>query len=81
MTHGSETRVRTQHLTIRLSPEERAAIDLAADRAGLTQGSYARQGRPHRVRYAGRQSKGGNWRGCSAKSAMSAAISTRLPVA
>jgi hypothetical protein len=43
MTHGSETRVRTQHLTIRLSPEERSAIDLAADRAGLTQGSYARQ--------------------------------------
>jgi hypothetical protein len=43
MSHGSETRVRTEHLTIRLSPEERAAIDQAADRAGLTQGSYARQ--------------------------------------
>ena len=43
MSHGSETRVRTEHLTIRLSPEERSAIDLAADRAGLTQGSYARQ--------------------------------------
>jgi hypothetical protein len=30
-------------LTIRLSPDERAAIDGAADRAGLTTGSYARQ--------------------------------------
>jgi hypothetical protein len=43
MSHGSEKRARTKHLTIRLSPEERAAIDLAADRAGLTPGSYARQ--------------------------------------
>jgi hypothetical protein len=43
MSHGSEKRVRTKHLTIRLSPEERAAIDQAADRAGLTPGSYARQ--------------------------------------
>lgn len=43
MTHGSETRVRNQHLTIRLSPEERAAINQAADRSGLTPGSYARQ--------------------------------------
>jgi hypothetical protein len=43
MSHGSEKRVRTKHLTIRLSPEERAAIDQAADRSGLTPGSYARQ--------------------------------------
>jgi len=43
MSHGSEKRVRTAHLTVRLSPEERAAIDEAADRAGLTPGSYARQ--------------------------------------
>jgi hypothetical protein len=43
LSHGSEKRVRTAHLTIRLTPEERAAIDDAADRAGLTPGSYARQ--------------------------------------
>ncbi len=43
MTHGSETRVRTAHITIRLSPGERAALEAAADRAGLTPGSYARQ--------------------------------------
>ena len=43
MSHGSETRVRSKHLTIRLSPEERAAIDEKADRAGLTPGSYCRQ--------------------------------------
>jgi hypothetical protein len=43
MSHGSEKRVRGKHLTIRLSPEERAAIDQAADRSGLTPGSYARQ--------------------------------------
>ncbi|MGO8868135.1 MAG: plasmid mobilization protein [Alphaproteobacteria bacterium] len=43
MSHGSEKRARTKHLTIRLTPEERAAIDQAADRAGLTPGSYARQ--------------------------------------
>ena len=43
MSHGSETRVRSRHLTIRLSPGERAAIDHAADRSGFTAGSYARQ--------------------------------------
>ena len=43
MTHGSEKRARTSHLTIRLTPAERAAIDAAAERAGLTCGSYARQ--------------------------------------
>lgn len=43
MSHGTETRVRTRHLTIRLSIIERAVIDEAAERAGLTAGSYARQ--------------------------------------
>lgn len=43
MSHGSETRVRTRHLTIRLSPDERTVIDQAADRSGFTAGSYARQ--------------------------------------
>lgn len=43
MTQGSEKRARTQHLTIRLSPEERSALDEAAARAGLTSGSWARQ--------------------------------------
>lgn len=43
MSHGSEKRARTKHLTIRLSPEERAAIDQAADRSGFTAGSYARR--------------------------------------
>jgi hypothetical protein len=43
MSHGSEKRARTEHLTIRLTPEERAAIDQAADRSGLTPGSYTRQ--------------------------------------
>jgi len=43
MSHGSEKRVRSKHLTIRFSPEERASIDEAADRSGLTPGSYARQ--------------------------------------
>jgi Bacterial mobilisation protein (MobC) len=42
MTHGTDKRVRNAHLTIRLSPDERAAIDEAADRAGLMTGSYAR---------------------------------------
>jgi len=43
MSHGSEKRARTTHLTIRFSPEERATVDEAAARAGLTAGSYARQ--------------------------------------
>ena len=43
MSHGTEKRARTDHLTIRLTPEERAAIDRAAERAGLMTGSYARQ--------------------------------------
>lgn len=43
MSHGTEIRIRSTHLTIRLSPDERAAIDEAADRSGLTAGSYARR--------------------------------------
>ncbi len=43
MSSGSEKRARTSHLTIRLTPDERTTIDDAADRAGLTTGSYARQ--------------------------------------
>lgn len=43
MTHGSEKRVRNRHLTVRLSDDERAAIDQAAGAAGLMPGSYARQ--------------------------------------
>ncbi len=43
MSHGSEKRLRSAHLTIRLTADERATIDGAADRAGLTAGSYARQ--------------------------------------
>jgi hypothetical protein len=38
----SERRVRKRILTIRLSDEEYAAIDQAAERAGLVVGSYAR---------------------------------------
>ena len=43
MSHGSEKRARTAHLTIRLTPDERASIDEDAERAGLTAGSYSRQ--------------------------------------
>ena len=43
MSHGSENRARTAHLTIRLTPDERASIDQDAERAGLTAGSFVRQ--------------------------------------
>lgn len=43
MTSGSEKRARASHLTIRLTEAERAEIDAAAARGGLTAGSYARQ--------------------------------------
>lgn len=43
MSHGTETRARTKHITIRLTPDERNTIDGSAERAGLTSGSYARQ--------------------------------------
>src|ERR1700744_1234379 len=42
MTSGTEKRARSAHLTIRFTPEERASLDAAAERAGLTTGSYAR---------------------------------------
>jgi hypothetical protein len=43
MTSGTEKRVRNRHITVRLSADERSAVDAAAERAGLTPGSYARQ--------------------------------------
>ena len=43
MSSGSEKRVRDRTLQVRLSPEEHAAIDEAAEKAGLAIGSYARQ--------------------------------------
>lgn len=43
MSSGTEKRARDKHLTIRLTADERAAINGAAGRAGLTAGSYARQ--------------------------------------
>jgi Bacterial mobilisation protein (MobC) len=43
VTSGTEKRVRKGSITVRLSDEERTAVDAAADRAGLTPGSYARQ--------------------------------------
>jgi hypothetical protein len=43
MTHGSEKRARNRHITIRLTPDERAQIDADAERAGLMTGSYARR--------------------------------------
>lgn len=43
MSQGSEKRARTATLTVRVSNEERATIDQAAERAGLMIGSYARK--------------------------------------
>jgi Bacterial mobilisation protein (MobC) len=43
MSHGTEKRVRKRILPIRLSDEEHAVIDKAAERAGLVVSSYARQ--------------------------------------
>ena len=43
MSHGSEKRIRDRHITVRLSADERGIVDAAAERAGLTPGSYARQ--------------------------------------
>lgn len=40
--HGSEKRARTIHLGVRLTPEERAQIERAAESSGLSTGSYAR---------------------------------------
>jgi hypothetical protein len=43
MSQAKRPRVRTAHLTIRLSPDERAEIDVSAGLAELTPGSYARE--------------------------------------
>ena len=43
MTSGTEKRIRGRILTVRLSAEEYAVIDAAADRAQLATGSYVRQ--------------------------------------
>lgn len=43
MSHGTEKRARSTHITIRLTPEERASIDAAAERAGKMTGSYVRE--------------------------------------
>ena len=40
---GSEKRVRTSLLALRLTADERALIDRSAERAGLTTASYARR--------------------------------------
>jgi hypothetical protein len=42
MASGSEQRQRTAHLMVRLTPAERATLDAAADRAGLSLAGYAR---------------------------------------
>ncbi|MEY2853172.1 MAG: hypothetical protein RL030_304 [Pseudomonadota bacterium] len=43
MTSGSETRRRQKGLRVRLTEAERAALDVAAEQAGLSRASYARQ--------------------------------------
>lgn len=43
MSRGTEKRVRDYILPIRLSQDERAVVEAAAERAGLSVGSYARQ--------------------------------------
>lgn len=43
MSRGTEKRVRDYILPVRLSEDERAIVDAAAERAGLTTGSYVRQ--------------------------------------
>jgi hypothetical protein len=43
MTSGSENRQRQKSLRVRLTDAERAALDDAAERAGLSLASYARQ--------------------------------------
>jgi len=43
MSHGSEKRARSAHITVRLTPDERGQVDASAERAGLTAGSYVRQ--------------------------------------
>lgn len=43
MTSGTEKRIRDSVLPVRLSVDERAAVEAAAEKAGLTVSSYARQ--------------------------------------
>lgn len=43
MASGTETRQRGRMLRVRLTDEEHAAVTAAAERAGLTVGSYVRQ--------------------------------------
>ena len=43
MTSGTEKRVRDRVLQVRLTAEEEAIVQAAAERAGLANGSYARQ--------------------------------------
>ena len=43
MSRGTEKRVRDYILPIRLSQDERAVVETAAERAGLSVGSHARQ--------------------------------------
>jgi len=43
MTSGTEKRIRDCILPIRLSADERAVVEAAAEKAGLATGSYARQ--------------------------------------
>ena len=43
MASGSETRQRGHLLRVRLTAEEQSAVEGAAERAGLTVGSYVRQ--------------------------------------
>jgi hypothetical protein len=43
MTSGTEKRVRDSVLPVRLAADERATLDAAAEKAGLTTSSYARQ--------------------------------------
>jgi hypothetical protein len=43
MASGSEKRQRQKALRVRLTDDERAALDAASDRAGLSLASYARQ--------------------------------------
>lgn len=63
--HGSEKRQRGVPFSLRLLPEERAAIEQNASAVGLSLGSYARACMlmsPARGRAGGRMSTRLNWR-------------------
>lgn len=77
MTSGTEKRQRDVTLTIRLTPEERALIDAAADRVGLTRAAMPDRPSwaPRRpVKSAGRQWSAGSSPGYSVSWAKSGAI-------